>query len=197
MKQAICKLSSASEYSQSRPYQTEKLSKELPKDYEERTWKDRLHLDKKDPTMVIIPPMVFKNCLSECAKFRSIQIPGKGKATYTKHFEAGVQVTEPMHINIKAADVEGEWVFVPVTGRRGDGSRVYKKFPLILQWSGEITFYVMDETITEDVFREHLEEAGRFIGIGRFRPRNNGYYGRFNVDDIQWSDLGNIGQVAA
>jgi hypothetical protein len=31
------------------------------------------------------------------------------------------------------------------------------------------------------VFEHHLHEAGKFIGIGRFRPRNNGFYGRFDV----------------
>ena len=49
-------------------------------------------------------------------------------------------------------------------------------------------FYILDDTITEDVFKEHLEEAGKFIGIGRFRPRNNGFYGRFAVDKIEWSE---------
>ena len=42
----------------------------------------------------------------------------------------------------------------------------------------------MFETITLSVFRKHLEEAGKFIGIGRFRPRNNGFYGRFEVKEI-------------
>ena len=40
--------------------------------------------------------------------------------------------------------------------------------------------------ITEEVFRYHLEQAGTFIGIGRFRPRNNGYYGRFKLDSMEW-----------
>jgi hypothetical protein len=44
----------------------------------------------------------------------------------------------------------------------------------------------LDETITEEVFKLHLEESGKFIGIGRFRPQNNGFYGRFKVNEIVW-----------
>jgi hypothetical protein len=129
----------------------------------------------------------FKNCLSEAAKFLGIQIPGKGKSTYTKHFEAGVLVTDAMILPIKKEEVKGEWLFVPSDGVRGSGKRVDKCFPVIHEWGGEVTFYVLDETVTEEVFRNVLEQAGAFIGIGRFRPRNNGFYGRFRVDSIVWN----------
>jgi hypothetical protein len=32
-----------------------------------------------------------------------------------------------------------------------------------------------------------LEEAGKFIGLGRFRPQNGGFYGRFAVAKVVWS----------
>ena len=82
--------------------------------------------------------------------------------------------------------VAGEWLFVPASGRRGDGKRVLKCFPLIPEWHGRVTFHILDDTITEKVFARHLEQAGKFIGIGRFRPRNNGYYGRFAVEKLEW-----------
>lgn len=184
MKTAKVKLKSISPYSQSRHYETEKLPKELAKDYEARTWRERLHVN--DAGQVYIPPMSFKNCLSEAAKFLGIQIPGKGKATYTKHFEAGVLVTDALTLGIKADDVKGEWLFVPSDGVRGSGKRVNKCFPIIHEWSGEVTFFVLDETITEEVFTNVLQQAGAFIGIGRFRPRNNGFYGRFQVESVKW-----------
>lgn len=185
MKTAVASLESISPYSQSRHYQTEKLPKELPKDFEARTWRERLHTN--DDRRVFIPPMAFKNCLSDIAKYLSVQIPGKGKATYTKHIEAGVLVTDPLVLPIIKDDVPGEWLFVPSDGKRGSGSRVEKCFPLIKGWAGNVTFYIMDETVTEDVFKHHLEQAGAFIGIGRFRPRNNGYYGRFRVAKLSWA----------
>ncbi|CAJ4728806.1 hypothetical protein [Burkholderia pseudomallei] len=184
MKTAIATIKGVSPYSQSKHYSTEKLPKELAKDYETRTWRDRLHAT--DDGTVFIPPMSFKNCLSEAAKFLSLQIPGKGKATYTKHFEAGVLVTDALHLDIKKDDVPGEWLFVPADGIRGSGKRVEKCFPVIHQWSGDVTFHILDETITRDVFEHVLTQAGAFIGIGRFRPRNNGFYGRFKLESLNW-----------
>jgi hypothetical protein len=184
LKTAQVRITGVSPYSQSRHYTTPKGPKELHQDYEARTWRDRMHATEEGN--VFIPPMSFKNCLSEAAKFLSIQVPGKGKTTYTKHFEAGVLVTDGIVLDVKKDAVEGEWLFVPADGKRGSGKRVNKCFPIIHQWGGDVTFHILDETITEDVFRHILEQAGAFIGIGRFRPRNNGFYGRFKVESVSW-----------
>ena len=183
MKTITATLESVSPYSQSKYHGTEKLPKESSSDYEKRTWRERLHINSEG--YVFIPPMAFKNCLSEVAKFLSIQIPGKGKSTYTKHFEAGVIVTDAVVLKVKKDDVPGEWLFVPADGVRGSGKRVENCFPVINDWKGEVAFHILDDTITPDVFEQHLREAGSFIGIGRFRPRNNGFYGRFSVKKIK------------
>lgn len=186
MKMAVCKLKSVSPFSQGKHYEVEKLPKEAAQDYEARTWRERMHYNESGE--VFIPPMAFKNCLSEAAKYLGIQIPGKGKSTYTKHFEAGVMVIDALMLGIKKDDVKGEWLFVPSDGIRGSGKRVNKCFPLIPSWAGEVTFYIVDETITQEVFTNHLKQAGSFIGIGRFRPRNNGIYGRFQVESVTWGE---------
>lgn len=187
MKKATVTLKSTSPYEQSKHYEVPKFDKESAKDYEARTWRNRMHTD--DNGDVFIPPIALKNCLSEAAKYLSIQIPGKGKATYTKHFEAGIMVLEPILLGIKADDVKGVWIFVPSDGKRGGGKRVEKCFPVMPRWEATATIYVLDETITEDVFIQHLTEAGKFIGMGAFRPRNNGYFGRFEiVGKIKWED---------
>ena len=198
MRQIIATLKSVSPYSQSRFHNTPKLEKEGNDDYEKRTWRERVHVN--DDGFIFIPPMAFKNCLSECAKYLSMQIPGKGKQTYTKHFEAGVLVTEPLVLPVRKEEVAGmvvtagqtpgpecmigEWFYVPAQGDRGGKKRVWRCFPMIPSWQGDVIFYVLVDTITEKVFRYHLEQSGKFIGIGRFRPRNNGFYGRFEVIDL-------------
>ena len=186
MKRCIVTLNSVSPYSQSKNHTTEKEDKELPKDYEKRTWRERMHVTKDDE--VFIPPMAFKNCVSEVAKFLAETIPGKGKATYTKHFEAGILVMEQLMLGVKKEDVEGEWLFVPSDGKRGGGSRVWKCFPLFHEWSGKVEFLIFDNTVTKDIFERYLSEAGKFIGVGRFRPRNNGFYGRFDAVKFEWSE---------
>ena len=185
MKTYIATLESVSPYSQSRHYDESDapfLEKESKPDYEMRTWRERLHVN--GDGQVFIPPMAFKNALAECAKFLGIQIPGKGKSNYTKHFEAGLLIMDPVVLPITKDDVQGEWLFVPSDGRRGGGKRVNKCFPLIRYWRGTLPIHVLDETITQPVLIKHLEEAGKFIGIGRFRPRNNGFYGRFKLLDL-------------
>lgn len=180
MKTYRAEIVGTSPYSQSRHYVVDRLDKEGPDAYEKRTWRNRMHVDEKGD--VFIPPMAFKNCLSEAAKFLGIQIKGKGKSTYTKHFEAGIMMMDPIALGLAANDVQGETLFVPADGRRGSGKRVDRTFPFIPSgWKGALLIYVIDETVTADVLIEHLEQAGKLIGIGRFRPRNNGYYGRFRV----------------
>ena len=185
MRTATVELTSVSPYSQSKNYQVEKLEKESPGDYEKRTWRERMH--RGPGGNVFIPPMAFKNCLAEAAKFLAERIPGKGKATYTKHFEAGVLVTDGLMLPNMVDEVEPEWLFVPSDGRRGGGSRVWKCFGMIPEWTGTVTYFVLDETVTESVFEHTLDQAGKFIGVGRFRPRNNGFYGRFKIKSIAWS----------
>jgi hypothetical protein len=54
---------------------------------------------------------------------------------------------------------------------------------------------IFDDTITKEVFERHLTEAGRFVGIGRFRPENGGIYGRFTAGPFSWSELTGEGLV--
>jgi len=203
MHTVIASLESVSPYSQSKEkdFAFPRGQKETAQDHEKRTWMERCHYEEKTG-IVFIPPMAFKNCLSECAKFLSIQIPGEGKKTYTKHFESGLLILEGIKLGVKKENVKGEWLFVPSDGRRGGGKRVKKCFPLIPEWRGDLTIYVLDDKINRpapgmkynpkdpftDILRYHLEQAGAFIGIGRFRPRNNGFYGRFKVNDMIWED---------
>ena len=181
---AVCKLKSVSPYSQSKHYEVDKLEKESHADYEKRTWRERCHYDSGGN--LFIPPMAFKNGIAEAAKRLAMKIPGKGQKTYTAHFEGGVLVMDPVPLPFTKDAVPGEWLFVPSDGKRGSGSRVSKCFPLVHEWEGDVTFHILDETITLEVFKAHLKEFGMFVGVGRFRPKNNGYYGRFSIVDIQW-----------
>lgn len=186
MKVAVCKLKSVSPYSQNKAHRTPKLEKELDDAYEVRTWRERCHSNKEG--YIFIPPMSFANSLKIASRYLGTKIAGKRNATYTKHFEAGVMVSEPLVLDVKKEEVSFEWVFVPSDGVRGGGKRVNKCFCLIPDWEGTVKYYILDDVITQDVFRKVLEASGLFIGVGRFRPMNWGYYGRFKVVDIQWQE---------
>jgi hypothetical protein len=182
---AVVTIKGVSPYSQSKHHETPMLDKEQPDDYDKRTWREKLHYNKEGE--IFITPMAFKNCLSEIASFLSEKIKGKGNSTYTKHFESGILITDPVMLGVHKNDVEGERLFVPPDGKRGGGKRVWKTFPKIQEgWTGKVTVYILDDTITESVFENHFREAGKFKGVGRFRPANNGFYGRFDVTKIDW-----------
>ena len=187
MKTAICKLKSTSPLSFSKYVEVEKKTKESPQDYETRTWKEKMHYDANG--QVFIPAAMLKNCIANAAKFLSVQIPGKGKSTYTKNFEAGIMVFDNALLNIHKDSVGSETLFVPSDGIRGGSKRVLKIFPVIPSWEATVEFVIVDSIITEPIFKQHLIEAGSLIGIGRYRPRNNGIYGRFTIDgDIDWRE---------
>jgi len=185
MKTAICKVKGISPLSFSKFISIKKEEKEGENAFELRTCRERMHYDSNGN--VFIPGAMFKNSISAAAKYLSMQIPGKGKSTYTKNIEAGIMCIENLNLNIHKDDVEMETLFVPSQGQRGGSKRVPKHFPKIKEWEGYVTFVIIDSIITKEVFKRHLEEAGSLIGIGRFRPRNNGYYGRFIVESIEWS----------
>jgi hypothetical protein len=170
-------LESLAPYSQSRMHDTPKEDKETHDAYEQRTWREKCTTDESG--QIVIPAMAFKQALDAVAKRLGDQIPGKGKATYTKHFVGGVLCESDIPIGYKKDDVPGITINANSDGVRGSGKRVKRTFPQVPSWKGTATFVILDDTVTDKVFERHLVEAGRFIGIGRFRPEKGGLNGRF------------------
>lgn len=187
MRIAIAHLKSISPYSQSRAHETEKLNRETADEFEKRTWREKCHATKEGN--MFIPPMGFKQSLDRAAQMLGHQIPGKGKSTYTKFFLSGVMCIDPIVLPNKKAEVKGEKIHANADGKRGSGKRVWRTFPVVDEWQAKVPFHVIADEISEDVFEEHLKQAGAFVGIGRFRPGNGGYFGRFKVERIEWSKV--------
>lgn len=185
LKTVTVELESTSAMSHSKRHYETQNDNETFLEHKARTFRAFLHTNTAG--YVVIPPMMLKNTWAEAAKFQSMQVPGKGKATYTKHFDAGILVTEPAVLPLLAKDVESELLFLPGDCTRGGGKRIEKIYPVIHKWSATAFFHVMDPVITEDVFAKVSDAAGSFIGFGRFRPRQGGFYGRFRVKSLHWS----------
>jgi hypothetical protein len=168
----------------SKHYEVPKLSKESHNDFEERTWRNRAHTDKEG--QIIIPAIFWKNCLRDVGSFLGQKIPGRQNEKYTKHFLSGILVTDPCPLGIHINDVEFEKLFVPSDGKTGGGKRVWKHFPVVHQWSATPLIYILDDTITIPVFEHHFREAGRYIGIGFWRPARGGIKGRFEILKFEW-----------
>lgn len=185
MKIATATLRSVSAYSQSRAHRAPKLDRETADAHEERTWREKCHY-RQDGTLYI-PPMAFKMGLDSAAKMLGIQIPGRGKSTYTKFFESGVLVLEGPDLDIKKDEVAHDLIHANADGVRGSGKRVWRFFPRIDEWRADVDFHVLADEVTKDIFETVLEQSGKFIGVGRFRPQRGGFYGRYEVEKVSWS----------
>lgn len=180
------KVVGASPYSSSRPHQEPKLDGETADAYERRTWKHKAHIDEKGRPF--IPPMAFKWGLTLASKMLGIQVPGRGKSTYTKFFESGVMVLDGVVIGNDDSAMTAESVFVNADGVRGSGKRVFRLFPKFSDWSGTVVFHVLAPEIDAKTFEKVVTQAGLFIGVGRFRPERGGYFGRFTIEKITWRE---------
>ena len=187
MIQCTVTLVGTSPYSQSRAIQTEKPQNVGHDEHALKVWREHIHTDENDNAF--IPPNALKNCLSEVAKYLSESVPGKRTATFTKHFEAGLFVMDPMMLGVKGKDVESERLFLPSDGKRGGGKRVWKTYPIFRTWTAKATIYIVDPIITPAKLEQYLEYAGQYIGLGRLRPRNNGFYGRFKIEAFESTEV--------
>jgi len=132
--------------------------------------------------------MAFKMALPVASKKIGRQIPGRGKSTFTKFFEADVVCTGNCSLGVHKDDMPSISIWANSDGVRGSGKRVKRIFPQIDQWETVANFLILDDTITKEVFEETLIAAGRGVGVGRFRPENGGMNGRFSCLDFQWSE---------
>mgnify|MGYP006397909217 FL=1 len=187
MLQATVRLKSASPYSQGKHYDKVMVpldpENESAGDYEKRTWRNRLHVTPDG--FVFIPQQSLHKSAIAAAKYTGDTIPGKGKKTWTAKLQSGLMCMEPIVLPVRADDVDGEWLFVPSDGKPGGSRRVSKCFGYIPEWSGDLNLTILDTIITEEILFRYFERAGRFIGIGRFRPERGGFYGRFTVESVK------------
>lgn len=52
------------------------------------------------------------------------------------------------------------------------------------KWSCSFTLMVDNDTITKETIEQIITYSGQYIGIGSFRPTNNGMFGRFKLNKI-------------
>ena len=171
---------------QSREYSSriEKLDRETSYDYENRTWTERAHIDADG--RVFHPSGAFKQSLVAASRYSGLQIKGQGKKTYTAKIMSGLGVLENLTTNKTKADMKRRDVFASAMGGKSKNEpRVWKAFPTFENWTAETTLVIYDDILTLEIVRRFVEEAGRFIGIGVWRPERGGEYGRFEIASFE------------
>lgn len=157
-------------------------------EWDDEKWAERAHYDSKGE--VYIPPSAMKLCLASAARYLNIQ--KKGQSTWTKHFVSGVLITDPLMLGVKRDALRKLPIFVPSSGKPGPGSRVWRRFPVLDNWSATCRILITDISIPVDIFDRVLSAAGTFIGLGSLRPENRGWFGLFTAERVkdQWQDIG-------
>lgn len=187
MRLVTAKIKSDAPYSPSRAFQSERGPSETHEAFDRRCYKEHALTDANGT--ILIPGVAFKKALHEAAKFLGRKIPGKRGATWTKHFQSGILVLNDVSTGVNVDDADAVDVYCHSDGKPGGNSgRVWRRFPAVNQWSAEVRFAVIDDTITNDEFEFTLEKAGLLIGVGRWRPANGGMNGRFVVESVKWDD---------
>lgn len=179
-------LKGISPYSQSRNHDSPKLDGETADAFDQRTWRNKLNVSPSGE--VVIPAHGVMQAFAAAAKYSKRQIPGQGKATWTAKFQAGIALLEDPSLKISPEDASCITISANADGVRGSGKRVTRRFPIVNEWETTFDVYILDNIITEDVFREMVEISGMFIGLGRFRPQNGGTNGRFKIVNLDWQD---------
>ena len=174
-----------SPYSSSRAHDLPKLKGEQPAAYDERTWKDKLHFDADG--QCFIPPFALQMAIIGGARRSLGKIPGKGNSTWGKLFEqGGLMVLENAYLGVHKDDVPGERFYVHANGKRGSGTRVWRRFPMIFDWEATVAVTVLNLEIDPDTLKSAITAAGLYTGLGRFRPENGGTNGRFQLKAFNW-----------
>ena len=146
------------------------------KDYSEE-WKSALYWD--DDLGIIQPATHIEAAMIKAAV--DFQIVGKGKKTYKDLFKSAVFVT-PDYIphglkGTREGLVKEGRISIDKRLVRVNNSGVERLRPILKDWVLEFTIEVHDDQVSLDTVHQVLEHAGRYVGIGDFRPK----FGRFSV----------------
>jgi hypothetical protein len=125
-----------------------------------------------------LPVMPNANLFSAIVAAGIFQKVGKRQLTTSASslVPGSVSVVEP-HAHIVPEDWEVD--SRPIVNASGSRTVVHR--PRFDKWSLHFTLSVEDEEFQEKVVRRLLDDCGRKIGLGVFRPQRKGPFGRFVV----------------
>lgn len=126
-----------------------------------------------------IPAVYFRNAIVEAAK--QFKIIGKGKSTYSKLVGATVDVLPEM-IPITPGDYKAYRIAAVNPSTKG---RMMVTRPRFNEWSAVFEVVLNDESVPLSVMNEIVEQAGRYVGVGDWRPEKKGMFGKFMITSFQ------------
>lgn len=151
------------------------VEKKASTDFEKEALK-KLYIDSDG--RLYQPATHIERALIEAGK--KLKVKGQGKATYSKLFGSMVSVVEFEILHMKPEwEIHKSLVVIPSTK-----GRVMRYRPMLKDWVLQFTLEADDE-IAADALKESLEIAGKYVGIGDWRPEKKGKFGKFQVTSFQ------------
>jgi hypothetical protein len=92
-----------------------------------------------------------------------------------------ITLTDSLGRPITDFEVDSRPVVIPATK-----GRVMRHRPKVEQWQATIPMEVDTDILPTAMIHQLLEEGGRRLGIGDYRPQTTGPYGRFSI--VSWED---------
>jgi len=156
-------------------FDVEWVEKKASNEYEKEALK-KLYINSDGK--IYQPATHIERALIEAGK--KIKVKGAGKATYSKLF--GSMITIPqMDILHKNPEYEIYKTLVVIPSTKG---RVMRYRPMFKEW--KLVFEIeFEDEISAEAVKEALEIAGKYIGIGDWRPEKKGKFGKFQVTSFQ------------
>ena len=139
---------------------------------------DKLYQDDNGKTQ--LPATYIRNSIVEASK--QFKIPNHGKATYSKLVAATVQI-EPFYIELQG-DKNYEVFRISAVNPMTKG-RMMTERPKYNKWSASFEIILNDAGVPVSVINEILEQAGKYVGIGDWRPEKKGMFGKFMITSFK------------
>jgi hypothetical protein len=112
-----------------------------------------------------------------------------GRASMVQSFGANVFLSEPYCPLVRAStgkpitSADDEWeIFLKRAVVQGNG--IMRSRPLVHDWACTVEFEYDDEGIAPAMVAAILHIAGKFPGVGDYRPGKKGPFGRFRVMEL-------------
>lgn len=128
-----------------------------------------------DGNLFVPGPNLF-SAIIVAGKFHKV---GKSKVTTSKSslVPAGIAIMDIVcPLNTKEFEVDSRSVVIPSTG-----GRIMCHRPRLDEWRLSFNLEVDDSMFSPDFVRQLVEDAGRKVGLGDFRPDRKGPFGKFAI----------------
>lgn len=150
-----------------------------------------LYRSADDETIIVPQPMLFSAIVAAGKFFKN----GKSKITTMRtSLIPGCVFFDETEFPLEhdGWSVDTRAVRIPSTG-----GRIQRHRPVFHQWSCSFTVRLDTSEMSEGLFRDLVDSAGRKIGIGDFRPECKGPFGRFVVTKWASADEPETAKIAA